>query len=150
MSETIESGTIESDPRRYAEVASDPSASDIRKKTWPHGMPALRLSRTPRRPHHAPAPSSGGTAGLHAHPRLLRATRLVVGLVLLVFAWGAVLADVALAHALLHPGRGTRGFGRFADVALQVAAAGWIGIMALACIVAGAFFLTLALTNRAR
>ncbi len=148
MSETTESGMIGRDPRRYAEVQRDPSASDIRKRTWPHGMPALRLSRTPRRPRHTHEKVHEGGAGLHAHRGWLRLMRLVIGLALLVLAWGGVLIDIALAHGVLHASQRVRALQRFVVAVLQVAAAGWIGLMVLACIVAGAFFLTLALTDR--
>lgn len=142
------SETMESDQRRYAEAERDLSASDIRKRTWPHGMPALRLSRTPHRSRPVAAPSESGRDGLHAHRGLLRLTRLVVGLVLLVISWGGVLADVALTQAVLNTSGPPRGLGRYLGVALEIAAACWIGLMALVCIVAGAFFLTLALGNR--
>lgn len=141
------SETIESEPRRHAEVERDASASDIRKKTWPHGMPALRLSRTPHRSRPVSAPVSGGQGGLHAHRGLLRMLRLVTGLALLVIAWACVLADVALIRVAVRAAAPARGLGHYLGAVLGVAAACWIGLMALVCIVAGAFFLTIALTR---
>lgn len=76
-------------------------------------------------------------------PRGLRLARLVAGLILLGVAWLCVALALALAGAALdgfvHPG------GRVAVTAFSVIAALWLGGVALASVVTGAFSLSLAI-----
>lgn len=75
-------------------------------------------------------------------PRGLRLTRLVVGLVLLGVAWLCVALAISLGGAALegfaHP------VGLVAGSVFAVIAALWLGGVALASVVAGAFSLSLA------
>jgi uncharacterized membrane protein (Fun14 family) len=150
--------TMEGEHAGHAAPEHDPSASDIRKKTWPHGMPALRLSRVPRRrpavEEEEPVPTAAGGPGLHARPGLLRAARLLIGLALLVLAWAAIVGATLVAQHAWQPVTGKRTTGRvLATVLVSVLETGgacWLGLCALACIFAGAFSLYLGLTRRRR
>ena len=143
--------TMEGERAGHAAPEHDPSASDIRKKTWPHGMPALRLTRVPRRRpavEEEPAPTATGVQGIHARPGLLRATRLLVGLTLLVLAWAAIVGATLVAQRAWTPSAGKRNVAHVLISVLETGGACWLGLCALACIVAGAFSLYLGLTRR--
>jgi hypothetical protein len=142
------SNTSENEQAHATEQVPDPTRTVVKRRTWPRGMPALRIGHAP--PHVAPerdaepVPSAApGRTTWH-----LRLLRLVVGLVLLVLAWGGVLGVVVLGGAALHPAGSLRVVMNALLAIVELGGACWIGLATVTCIVAGAFSLSLALTNR--
>ena len=130
---------------------SQPETSG-RRGTWPRGVPPLRLTRPlMRRSLH---PAQGEPAELDpppatraVRPRGLRLLRALVGMLLLALAWGgfvvvANLGDMALG-ALTSP-RPSAHLLLYLAVALGTL---WIAAIAICCIIAGAFSLTLAVVD---
>jgi hypothetical protein len=138
-----------SDQARNAEQAHAADGSVRKHGTWPHGAPALRIGKVHQDDEAAPpaAPRPPTTASFRA-PWYLRLLRLAVGLTLLVLAWCGVLIIDLLANSALQPVRQSHLALDTAIAVLKLVGACWIGIATLASIIAGAFSLSLALTNR--
>ena len=136
---------VSSDPKRAREA----DRSAIKHGTWPHGTPALRIGKVRAEKVTAPpaAPRPPSVASARA-PWYLRLLRLAVGLTLLVMAWCGVLAVGLLADSALRPMRPSRVALDTAEAVVKMAGACWVGVATFAAIIAGAFSLTLALTNR--
>jgi hypothetical protein len=126
-------------------------------------MPALRIGRarvapspvvdapsTPGAPDTPGAPevASPPPPALARAPWYLRLLRLAVGLTLLVLAWCGVLGITLLARSALRPVPAAHAVLASVVAVLKLGAACWVGIATLACIIAGAFSLSLALTHR--
>jgi hypothetical protein len=144
------SQTLDGDQREhgtYSAQAHDPDQSATRRRTWPHGLPALRLNRISHRPAAQPRPEAAKDPPPHA-PRYLGLLRFLIGLVLLVLAWAGALMVVLLVQTALRPAPHQRAIVHVALAILELGGGCWIGLAALACIVAGAFSLSLALTHR--
>jgi hypothetical protein len=92
------------------------------------------------------APDEAAT--LAPAPHGLRLGRALVGVVLLVLAWGAVMGAFLLASAALAAPPGHSLASQLALDALGIIGALWLAIMALAAIIVGAFCLMLAVTTR--
>lgn len=132
------------DPVQYIEAEQSNG-----RRTWPQGMPALRLGRRnafPRVQQQRRATPDVTTAA--RPPRFLRLIRFLVGLALLGLAWVGILAVVMLAQDLF-----TQPLTRqhlithlIFDIAIAGAAC-LIGVTLLGCLIVGAFCLTLALTS---
>jgi hypothetical protein len=130
---------------------SQPETSG-RRGTWPRGVPSMRLTRPFMKPslHPAqgePAALDAPPASSAARPRGLRLLRALVGIALLALAWGgfvvvANLGNVALG-ALTSP-RPSAHLLLYLAVALGTL---WIAAIAICCIIAGAFSLTLAVID---
>jgi hypothetical protein len=130
---------------------SQPETSG-RRGTWPRGVPPLRLNRPLMKPSLHPA--QGEPAELDAspatrlvRPRGLRLLRALVGIALLALAWGgfvvvANLGDMAL--GALTSARPSAHLLLYLAVALGTL---WIAAIAICCIIAGAFSLTLAVVD---
>jgi hypothetical protein len=145
MSQTLDGEHSEQAAPAAQEHESDRSAA--RRRTWPHGLPALRLNRISHRPAAQPHTEAPPDPPPHA-PRYLGPLRFLIGLVLLVLAWAGALAVVMLVQAALQPATHQRAIIHAALVILELGGGCWIGLAALACIIAGAFSLSLALTGR--
>ena len=132
-------------------VAPQPGA------TWGKSTPPMRLTRGGRARRRSPSRALGTASPAMADlldppPAYLRPVRAFLGLVLLAVAWGATLVVVMLALSL------AQGIPSHQHVAAQVqayalACVGLLALLflaatALACIVAAAFCLSLALTRR--
>jgi hypothetical protein len=131
--------------------------------TWGSHLPALRLTTVsasdddpvlddPVRDeagHAAPPSSAPAYDPAAAPPHWLRPLRYLAGILLLAIAWAATAAVFALVGLLLggfvqEPSLPVR-LGLVVLTALGVA---WLAIVALACVVAAAFSLGLAITSR--
>jgi len=124
------------------------------RDSWGPEIPALRLTQVGA----AREPPEGAPAAIPPDydspaPRLLRAIRALAGLALLLLAWGATTAALALGGSL--PAGPPHGPGLSLGVVLGLAlyvltalGAAWLAVVALACVVAGAFALSLALGAR--
>ncbi len=125
--------------------------------TWGSHLPALRLSAVsasdddPQRDEAPSAvpPGPVPTDDLAAPPHWLRPARCLVGIVLLALAWAATVAVLVLARLLLG------GFAQEPSLPMRLGldlltamGAAWLAIVALACVVAAAFSLGLAITSR--
>ncbi|MEO7002914.1 MAG: hypothetical protein ABI068_13935 [Ktedonobacterales bacterium] len=137
--------TEDDQPTRQANTRSKPKLS-----TWSGRIVALRINRTDRL--NAPKPDHRSiTAAVDiAHPpRLLRFWRLLVGIGLLVAAWGGVLLLVVIVFNLANmlPSRiyPTEAFALFL---MSMVGAVWLAVVTLGCILVGAFSLALSLTRR--
>lgn len=121
-----------------------------RSKTWPTGIPALRLYRR-QRTLALPPELAGASAAAPAPvepPRLLRAKRALAGLVLLALAWLGLFVVALLSMDAWHVLPVQRlSFGLLV-AALEVVGACWIGLAALGCLFVGSFCVMLALTRR--
>src|SRR5258707_5010136 len=123
-----------------------------RRGTWARGVPPLRLNRPLIRPslHPAqgePAELDASPATRAVRPRGLRLLRALVGIALLALAWGgfvvvANLGDMAL--GALTSARPSAHLLLYLAVALGTL---WIAAVAICCIIAGAFSLTLAVVD---
>ena len=137
------------DETHHAEQPRKAGSSASRRGTWPHGVPALRIGKMHRdeatTPPAAPRPTSSISTRA---PWYLRLLRLTVGLALLILAWCGVLIVDLLAEAAWRPARPNHAALDTAITVLKMAGACWVGLATLAAIVAGAFSLSLALTNR--
>lgn len=130
---------------------NDPrAASHGKARTWPHGVPALRLNRRAAVPAipAVPAADEDFKAPVPAAPpRLLRLRRLLLGVLLLALAWLCLVlvaslgmsAWASIPHQRLSP--------HLILYVLEAVGACWVGLAALGCILTGAFSLTLALTT---
>jgi hypothetical protein len=136
-------------PDQYAQTGQGSG-----RRTWPQGMPALRLGRRDafrgvKQQGTATTDAKGAPITLDSTPpRFLRLIRFVVGVALLGLAWIGILAVAVLGQTLIQPI--TRQH-MVTHLLLDVAVAGaacLIGITVLGCLIVGAFCLTLALTNR--
>lgn len=125
-----------------------PATSQGKARTWPHGMPALRLNRRAIVPITAGTDSMTEIAPALAVPRLLWLRRLLLGVLLLGAAWGCLLLVAALGMNVWTGVPHQRVSLRLLLYLVEAAGACWVGITAIGCIVAGAFCLTLALTTR--
>jgi hypothetical protein len=102
--------------------------------------PAEGGAPVPEAPAEAPVPLPA--------PRGLRMGRAVVGVLLLVLAWGAVMGAFLLASATLATPLSHSFAARLALYAAGIIGAVWLAIMALGAIIVGAFCLMLAFTTR--
>src|SRR5258706_576379 len=135
----------------FEHQASQPEPAG-RRGTWPRGVPPLRLNRPLMRPslHPAqgePAELDASLASRLVRPRGLRLLRALVGIALLALAWGgfvvvANLGDMAL--GALTSARPSAHLLLYLAVALGTL---WIAAVAICCIIAGAFSLTLAVVD---
>lgn len=131
--------------RERLEVATQP-----RSKTWPTGLPALRLHRRPR-PLVPPPELLGGSAvrsPLTPPPRLLRVRRALAGIVLLLAAWGGLVLVALLGMSAWRVFPIQRLSLNLAVALLELVGACWVGIAGLSCLFVGAYCLMLALTRR--
>lgn len=141
-----------SDTEREAlDVATRQRASQRSSKTWPTGLPAMRLHR--RQQTFVPPPELRGDAGtpsapLGPQPRLLRTKRTLTGLVLLALAWLGLFLVVSLGMAAWHVLPIQHLSFSLLLALVEVVGACWLGIAALGCLFVGAFCLMLALTRR--
>ncbi|HKV86334.1 MAG TPA: hypothetical protein VJN88_17410 [Ktedonobacterales bacterium] len=129
-----------------AQPERDIPAEDGKRRTWPAGVPPMRLNRRVARR----TPSAGESASYDSTPpRHLRLTRAVVGLALLTVAWVGLLLVFVVGQTVWTRLRSQRPLSfHLSMYALSLAATCWVGVVAAACIVAGAFSLALALTRR--
>jgi hypothetical protein len=125
-----------------------PAPMHAQRRFWTTTMLPLRITRAASQRQQA-TKSPRPTLALDAPPPpFLRPLRLLSGMLLLALAWGGVLLVLTLAQPLAN------GFPRHHLTLhvllslLSVLGACWIGVATLACIVAGAFCLMLALTSR--
>lgn len=124
--------------------------------TWGPDIPSLRIGQVGAAdaaatslplqaiipPPHAYDPGAGP-------PRALRPVRFVTGWVLLLGAWLATAGVLTLGRSLLAGVPGGMGMPfQFALYALTALGALWLVVVAMACLAAGAFALSLALTTR--
>ena len=147
MSQTLGDDGDQSDQGVHAVQEHESDRSAVRRRTWPHGLPALRLNHISHRPAAQPHSETAPDSPRHA-PRYLGPLRFLIGLALLVLAWAGALAIVLLVQAALQPAPHQRAIIHAALVILELGGGCWIGLAALACIIAGAFSLSLALTGR--
>lgn len=112
-------------------------------------IPALRLHRSaPRRARVQKRPKNPSIiADVHA-PHLLRLWRLLIGLVLLALAWAGLVVAAILAEGIWDVVPHQHPTLHLLVYLAQAVGACWLGIMALCCIVVGAFSLTIGLTSR--
>ena len=128
----------------------DPAASQGKARTWPRGVPPLRLNRRPGAiAAAAPAPSATQPVPTLANPpRLLWLRRLVTGVLLLALAWLCLLLVAALGMSAWASIPHQKLSLRMLLSILEAAGACWMGVVAIVCLLTGAFSLTLALTTR--
>jgi hypothetical protein len=88
----------------------------------------------------APAPAGA--------PLWLRPARFACGVVLLALAWGATMAAIVLVAVTIGLPPRRYELAHAALYALGAIGALWLGALALACVIVGAFCITLALTER--
>lgn len=142
----------ETDQARYAEPPRQGDVSAAVYRTWPHGAPALRigtLHETPEPNVQSPEPIAATRSSVSRRaPWYLRLLRLSVGLTLLVLAWCGVLVITLLGDSALSPARPNHVARDTVLAVLKLGGACWVGLSVLAAIIAGAFSLLLALTNR--
>ncbi len=137
-------------------VASSESSA-IPLDMWQAGLPQLRIgTASVSHPSAANArPVVAVAAPVRVYdpgarpPRLLRAVRFLFGLIFLLGAW------LATASVLMLGGGLTDGLPAGMDLPLQIGlyvltalGSAWLALVALACLAAGAFALSLALTTR--
>ena len=97
----------------------------------------------------APAPEAPSEAAqILPAPRGLRLGRALVGFVLLVLAWAAIIGAFLLVSTTLTASPARSLASRLALDALGIIGALWLAIMALGAIIVGAFCLMLAVTSR--
>ena len=98
----------------------------------------------------APAPEALGDAPslMPTPPRGLRLGRALVGVVLLVLAWAAIIGAFLLVSATLATSPAHSFAARLVLYAAAIVGALWLAIMALGAIIVGAFCLMLAVTTR--
>jgi hypothetical protein len=117
-----------------------------RRRTWPVGVPPMWLTR-PRRPASTGAMAQPQERHDGPPPRLLNVWRALTGVVLLALAW-AGLVLVAMFGAMVLPLlRSQHLTPRLALYALGAIGVCWVGVIALACLVTGAFCLSLAISR---
>jgi hypothetical protein len=122
------------------------AADDGKRRTWPSGVPPMRLNRRVAR-----RTASGDEAASYdvTPPRHLRLTRAFIGLALLTVAWVGLLLAFVFGQTMWIKLRSPRPLSfHLSMYALSLAATCWVGVVAAACIVAGAFSLALAITRR--
>lgn len=137
-------------------VASSESVG-FQNDMWQADLPQLRIgtasvsspSATDARPVVAVA-APGRVYDPDARPpRLLRATRFLFGLILLLGAWLAAMCVLMLGSGLMDgPPTGMDLPFQIGIYVLTALGAAWVALVALACLAAGAFALSLALTTR--
>lgn len=81
-------------------------------------------------------------------PGWLRLARAAAGILLLALAWGAVMGALLLVLNTLGIPPHRHVIARIALYVVGALGAFWLGVVALAAVITGAFCLTLALTNR--
>jgi hypothetical protein len=81
-------------------------------------------------------------------PAWLRITRGLTGLVLLIAAWGLIVLGLLLAFHILGLAPQRQLVVRLGLYVLGALGMLWLGVVALACLIAGSFCLMLALTTR--
>lgn len=129
----------------------DPLATSHGKaRTWPHGVPALRLNR--RAPAPAPTavavrPDSAVAPALGTPPKLLRLRRFISGVLLLALAWLCLMLVAFLGVGAWESIPHQKPSLHLLLYLLEAVGACWVGLAAIGCIVTGAFCLTLALTT---
>jgi hypothetical protein len=117
-----------------------------RRRTWPVGVPPMWLTR-PRRSVSISATAQPQEQREGPPPRLLNVWRALAGVVLLALAW-AGLVVVAMFGAMVLPLlRSQHLTPRLAVYALGAIGVCWVGVIALACLVTGAFCLSLAISR---
>lgn len=126
----------------------DPAASQGKARTWPHGMPALRLNRRAFAPAGiAVSADAAPPSALDTPPPLLWLRRLVTGLLLLGLAWLCLMLVAFLGVGALQSLPHQKISLHLLLYVLEAVGACWVGLAAIGCIVTGAFCLTLALTT---
>lgn len=119
-----------------------------RNRTWPQGMPPLRIERRrapwQRRPVAAPNPPTFD----ETPPPYLRTARVVAGVLLVLLAWGSGVLLAALLRAIRAPLPHAHVGLHVAGVLLGLFGALLLAITLVGCLVAGAFCLSLAFGNR--
>ena len=130
-----------------AQAQDEVSAEDGKRRTWPAGVPPMRLSRSVGRYREGKRPAEPTYD--ETPPRYLRPLRAALGILLLTIAWIALLAVVIVGQMVWRRLTSTRplSFHRSLYV-LSLAATCWVAVVAVACIVAGAFSLALAITRK--
>ncbi len=127
-----------------------PGESPSRTRTWPTGLPALRLYR--RQQVLVPPPELKGDASAATSarpmPRLLRTKRALIGLALLALAWLGLLIVAMLGMAAWHVLPIQRLSFALVVALVEIVGACWIGMAALGCLLVGAFCVMLALTRQ--
>jgi len=119
--------------------------------TWPSGAPPMRLNRPITKSAHPSAAESAtdqeppATSG--AQPGGLRLLRALIGMALLALAWGGFLIVANLGTMALGGLTTTRPSAHTLLYLAEILGALWIAAIAVCCIIAGAFSLTLAITN---
>ncbi|HLZ25625.1 MAG TPA: hypothetical protein VKQ30_26160 [Ktedonobacterales bacterium] len=137
-----------SDSRR-SQPDDQPAASHGKARTWPHGVPALRLNRrAPVIAAVAVRPNDAAVADLGTPPRLLWLRRFICGVLLLALAWLCLLLVASLGMSAWESIPHQKISLHLLLYVLEVAGACWVGLAAIGCIVAGAFCLALAFTTR--
>lgn len=137
------------DEARQVEQPRKAGSGVSKHGTWPRGIPALRIGNVRQDEVTTPHVASRPPALVSTRaPWYLRLLRFIVGLTLLVLAWCGALLVALLADSALQPARPNHVALDTAMSVLKMAGACWVGIATLAAIVAGAFSLSLALTNR--
>ena len=129
-----------------AQPERDSTAEDGKRRTWPAGVPPMRLNRRVAR-----RTANGGEAANYdvTPPRHLRLTRAFIGIALLTVAWAGLLLVFVVGQTVWARLRSQRPLSfHLSMYALSLAATCWVGVVAAACIVAGAFSLALAITRR--
>ena len=134
----------------HSQPDDQPTASQSKARTWPHGMPALRLNRRRSTIPAAVSVHPDGTAISvpDTPPRLLRLRRLVAGVMLLALAWLCLLLVASLGMGAWESIPHQKISLHILVYVLEAVGACWVGLAAIACIITGAFCLTLALTTR--
>jgi|GEM_PF-3982249 len=134
-------------------MGSDEQATELKKveeneasRSWTGGRLALRLNKPARfRGTSANKPAAPATSA--EPPRGLRLIRLLAGVGLLFAAWGCLML-AALAFERVNLGLRLHALFPHALISLgEVAAGVWLIFIALVCVVAGAFCLSLAITS---
>ena len=115
-----------------------------RRRSWPVGVPPLWLTK-PRKPASARSNGRPQTVREGPPPRLLGLWRALVGIVLLALSWAGLVVVAIFASMVLPLLRARPISPRLALYALGALGVAWIGIVALCCLVAGAFCLSLAI-----
>lgn len=130
-----------------AQPREETSVDDGRRRTWPTGLPPMRLNRSIRREYAGLRPSAASYDT--TPPGYLRMLRALVGVALLTVAWVGLLAVIIFGHMLWRRLTSTHPLSfHLSMYVLGLAATCWVAVVAVGCIVAGAFSLALAITRR--
>lgn len=135
------------DDKSNAQPATDVEIEEGKRRTWPAGVPPLRLNR--RAASFRVNPPAVEQNYDTSPPGYLRPLRALVGLVLLTIAWISLLAVVIVGQLLWRKLTSQRPLSFHLSLyALSLVATCWVAVVGVGCIVAGAFSLALAITRR--